>query len=1127
MQKKNGKILYSATDLANFAECQHLSWLDRLNLDEPMPKVEDDEQAKLIQEKGFAHEAAYLESLKSGQTRCVEIDASLALQERVDATRAAIDSGADVLYQGTLARENLIGHSDFLFKVETTTGLAYEVVDTKLSHHAKAKHIIQLCFYSDLLSDVTGKLPAHMHVELGNGKRETFRVGDFFYYYRHLLARFLAFVEQTDGDSVSYPAPCDFCSLCHWRERCASKREEDDHLSAVANITRQQVSRLEAAGVRTLAQLGQLAPSARIPRLRDETLQKLREQAALQLEERETGEQKTVVLPVEDGGIRGFARLPRPDSGDLFFDMEGDPMQEGGLEYLFGAYYLDGDIPRFKCFWAHSREDERQAFCDFMDFVMARLQQFPDMHVYHYANYENHALKKLMTLHGVRERDVDQLLREGRLVDLYKVVREGLRISKPSYSIKEVESFYAEKRSAEVKKATDSIVAYEHWMVTGDPEILESIRMYNEDDCRSTWQLREWLLTLRPAHLAWFNTAAAGEEKKPERQKSDKTIELENQLADFHRRLVTHPEYKAIDPELAMLVDQLLDFHRRAEKPAWWALFDRREAELEDLLDDSEVIAGLHNPEYVGEGSRYPIFRYRYPEQDFKVKEGDRARRLDNLREVIIAQIDEDACTVDLEMNLKGEESEPQQLSISIGAPLETSGLRKALFRFAEGLIRGDGRNKAILDYLARKIPDIGGIEPGAPIVSQDGDPLPQTLGAAANMQDSYLFIQGPPGAGKTYTGSHLIASLLQAGKRVAVSSNSHKAINNLLSAVDRRMEEAGASYIGMKKCSSAEHAIKSDFIENVSTDTEMIRSLPKLQLAAGTVFLLAKAEFDGQFDYLFVDEAGQVSLANLVAMAQCARNLILLGDQMQLSQPVQGTHPGRSGESSLDYLLNGEQTIAPEHGVFLEKTYRMHPNVCRFISEAFYDSRLHSDETTFGQKLILTGNAHPVLKPTGIRYLPVDHDGCSQRSEKEAVVVREIVENLLVQQYCDKAGTVHPITLNDILIVAPYNMQVNLLRRTLPIGARVGTVDKFQGQEAEVVIVSMATSSQEFLPRNIEFLFSKNRLNVALSRARCLATLICSRKLLINDTGLNIRELSLINTLSHLYDTYKPNANY
>jgi uncharacterized protein len=331
--------------------------------------------------------------------------------------------------------------------------------------------------------------------------------------------------------------------------------------------------------------------------------------------------------------------------------MEGDPMQDGGLEYLFGIYYIEDAQPVFKSFWGHDREQERQAFVDFMDFVTVRIKRYPGMHIYHYAHYESTALKRLMSLHGVEESAVDQLLREHRLVDLYKVVREGLRISKPSYSLKAVETFYAERRSTEVKKATDSIVVYERWRENGDPALLESIRQYNEDDCRSTWQLREWLFTLRPAGLPWYSAEiAADAKKKPARNKSDKTLELESRLDSYRHRLISHPESPSLDPDLAKLIDSLLDFHRRTAKPAWWSLFERQDAEFEALLEDPEVIAGLHAPALIGDGDRYEVYRFRYPEQDFKVRAGGYAKRLDNLREVLIVATNEDACTVDLDL---------------------------------------------------------------------------------------------------------------------------------------------------------------------------------------------------------------------------------------------------------------------------------------------------------------------------------------------------------------------------------------------------------------------------------------------------------------------------------------------
>ncbi len=390
---------------------------------------------------------------------------------------------------------------------------------------------------------------------------------------------------------------------------------------------------------------------------------------------------------------------------------------------------------------------------------------------------------------------------------------------------------------------------------------------------------------------------------------------------------------------------------------------------------------------------------------------------------------------------------------------------------------------------------------------------LRETVEAVAHLDGSHLFIQGPPGAGKTYTGAHLIVSLLQRGFRVGVSSNSHKAINHLLAAVERRAASEGIDFAGVKKSGSRgdDTCLRGAYIDDVFTNEAVLGE--ERRLVAGTAWLFARPELDHTLDYLVVDEAGQVALANLVAMGTSARNIVLLGDQMQLGQPVQGVHPGCSGDSVLEYLLDGAATIPPHRGVFLGTTWRMHEDVCRFISDAVYDGRLEPEGANQRQRLVLRDESHPNLRPSGIRFVAVAHEGCSQRSEAEAAVVAELYASLLEQSWCDREGKQRRLGAEEILVVAPYNLQVNLLRRTLPEGARVGTVDKFQGQEAAVVIVSLATSSAESLPRNIEFLYDKNRLNVAISRARCLSLVVASPALTAIRCA-TVEQLELVNTL-------------
>lgn len=811
---------------------------------------------------------------------------------------------------------------------------------------------------------------------------------------------------------------------------------------------------------------------------------------------------------------RGFYRLPKPDPGDLFFDMESDPLESGGLEYLFGVYYYDKGATRYRCFWAHDRAAERGAFEAFMDFVDERMRIFPQLHIYHYAPYEVTALKRLMSLHGTREAAVDNLLRHGRLVDLYKDVREALRVSEPRYSIKNLETFYMDKRSGEVKDAGASMVFYENWRLTNDQKYLDDIEAYNEDDCRSTYLLREWLLKLRPADLPWLHDHEPEDHGAAQAQPTKDELELECYRTLLLEDAATEGQAESSACNIRELTFHMLDFHRRCAKPEWWAMFARQEMTVDELIDDGECLGGLTEeanlPPELAAGSK--IRTYRFPEQESKLKKGVTCQRADTLKVAgEIVELDDVASIVRLRGI--GKVPLPSSLSLIPTGPINSKALRGALYRFADSVIAGDVRYQAIKSLLLKQPPRVSGHASGQPLVDGHRPLLEEAIRVTAGLDQSYLFIQGPPGAGKTYTGSHLIVALLERGFKVGVSSTSHKAIHNLLHAVEKQAADRDFSFSGVKKANRGDPNTEFDgaLIDNAHTSDDI--DVRDYQLIAGTAWLFAYEKFEQKLDYLFVDEAGQVSLANLIVMSLSARNVVLLGDQMQLGQPIQGIHPGRSGESALEYLLDADATVRPDRGIFLATTWRMHEHVCRFISDAVYDGRLHPEADNQRQRLMLGADAHPALKSTGIGFLAVNHEGCSQRSVEEAETVRMLYDSLLLQSYRDRKGTIHCMTSNDILIVAPYNMQVNLLKRTLPEGARVGTVDKFQGQEAEVVLISMATSSGEDLPRHLEFFYSKNRLNVAVSRARCLAVVIANPDLLSIHCN-SVEQMRLVNTL-------------
>ncbi|MDW7773730.1 MAG: TM0106 family RecB-like putative nuclease [Desulfobulbaceae bacterium] len=1116
MQKSEGEILYSASDVVNFLECEHLTTLDLVDLDTPLPRTEDDDEARLIKAKGIAHEADFVEVLKRRHGSFIDISQKGSdLQTFVQETLDAMHAGVEIIYQAALRDGCFVGHADFLRRVPHPSKLgdfSYEVLDTKLSRSTKAKFVIQLAFYSALVARVQGTPPRMMHVVLGDRSEKGFPYADYSRYFSTLAQRFLDRV-RTGPDADSYPVPCTYCDVCRWRGLCEEQRVKDDHLCQVANITKIQIKKLQAQGVATLEALAVLPHETRIPKMAAATLEKLISQAALQLQARRTGENQLEILPQKDPK-RGFGRLPLPAEGDLFFDMEGDPLEEEGLEYLFGLYFVAKGEARYKSFWAHYRAEEKRAFEEFMDFVTSHLRLHPGAHIYHYAHYEETALKKLMSLHGTREAEVDNLLRTGKLVDLYRVVRESIRVSEPAYSIKNIELFYLGDRSGEVKSAGASIVYYERWKETGDPQLLKDIEQYNHEDVRSTYELRQWLLTLRPAQLPWSNELDR-EEAIPE---SGELTESEIRLIPYRERLVdTLPEERSTwtqNDRLRELTYQLLDFHRRADKPVWWAMFSRSEMTEDELIEDIECIGGLtlDKKKPPRREKRSFIYSCFFPEQETKLKTGDNALCIETSARINDLTVDEFSRTVTFKYSSRNDPL-PERFSIGPTGPISSKVITDALFRFADSMIAQDRKYPAIEAILRRALPNIRGHEPGRTVIDENQELLQQVINTIAALDQSYLFIQGPPGAGKTYTGTHVIVELLKRGLRVGVSSNSHKAINNLLKGVEEIALADNFSFSGAKKSNrdKPDSLLEGKLIEDVFNNDEVIRG--DYQLIAGTAWLLARPDFDRHLNFLFVDEAGQVSLANLLAMGTSARNIVLFGDQMQLGQPIQGVHPGRSGESSLEYLLDGQATIPPERGVFLKTTWRMHPDVCRFISDAVYEGRLEPEPRNARQTLLLGPDAHPALSATGLRFLPVEHDACSQCSREEADLVKELIQSLLEQHYLDKERKKHPLTLDNILVVAPYNMQVNLLKKVLPEGARVGTVDKFQGQEAEVVIISMATSSGEYLPRYISFLYSKNRLNVAISRAKCLALLIANPALMAIKCA-KPEEMALVNTL-------------
>jgi predicted RecB family nuclease len=1110
----------SPSRLNDFLGCEYRPWLDleraagRIELVEvPRP------DADLIKERGEAHERRFLERLVA-EGRDVSHISGESLREKAQATEAAMRAGREVIHQAAFAHDGWSGHADFLIRIDEPSAhfaWSYEVHDAKLARHPKPNYIFQLLFYTDQVERIQGTRPRRMHLILGDDERPPFAPEEFDAYAAQVRAHFLARrAELRGGATPAYPYPVPDCDFCPWWKHCKDKRRAEDHLSLVAGLQRSHGLKLEVEDVHSVAAVAALDPQLRVPRLAPATLEGLREQADLQIRSRGFDVPLHKLRPPEPE--RGLARLPARSDGDVFFDFEGDPYWgDDGLEYLFGTVYRDEDGSwRYWPLWAHNRPGEKRAFEIWMDWITERLARYPDLHIFHFNHYEPTTLKKLMSRYATREHEVDELLRRHVFVDLFTVLRQGARVGTESYGLKAIEAVYRFNRDNEVEGGSGAARTYEQWIESGDDDALEEIALYNENDCRSTLELREWLTARRPEAEDEFDLVLDELEPEPPRELTDSERKLLAKLDALRATLTDDiPEDEAAwtpDQRARALTAALIDYHRREAKPGWWEYFARLEKSPVELReDDSEAIGELSEATDLERETvaRSWVIPMRFPDQDYKIGAGT-AVDPRNETALTVERLDEDARVVWIRRGKQNTDPLPQALIP--GGPYNTTDQRAALVAFAER-VRDRGLEPArdldaSVDLLAGSAPRF---LPGTPPLTAGPLDLDRLREQVARLDRSSLFVQGPPGSGKTWLGGRLAVDLMRRGLRVGVAATSHKAIANLIAEVDDCAREEGFSYRGLKKASGGDD---DSYVDSPNVDNDTGRSAIRdadgtYQLLAGTAWLWAWQDMKESVDVLFVDEAGQVSLADAIAMSRAARSVVLLGDPQQLAHVSQGTHPHDSGVSVLQHLLGDRATVPPDRGVFLERTWRMHPDVCSFVSNTMYDGRLWSVEGCDLQTI-----ESPGLSGSGLRMLHVDHDGARQRSPEEAERIAAEIERLLDGgRWRDRDGDWHPLTLEDILVVAPYNAQVRCLKTKLTAGARVGTVDKFQGQQAPIVFFTMATSSGEDVPRGMSFLFSRNRLNVAVSRAQALAVVVCAPQLLWTRCG-TVEDMRLVNML-------------
>lgn len=1114
----------SATDLSNFLSCHHLTVLTALVAKDALiePPYRDP-SLQILFERGRAHEAAYVNYLKGQGKSVIDIE-----KQPLQATIDAMKKGIHVIVQPTLDQGHWTGRADILIRCDTPSKLgdwSYEVQDTKLSQRTKAGTILQLCLYSELVANIQGIAPKQLYVVTPGSpfNIEPFHFAAYRAYYNLVKRSFESFMEKLPD---TYPDPVEHCNICRWWQVCDKKRHEDDHLSLVAGIRSLHIEELKSQSILTLEQFAEEKKIEKPRRGNKETLIRKQEQAKIQLEGRVKNQLIHKLHPVEAG--RGLSRLPEPQAGDIYFDIEGDNFYpDGGLEYILGyAFNDDNGKLAYRNHWATNRLEEKKAFEAFIQFVTDRWKRNPKMHIYHFAPYEPSAIKRLARVHAVFETEVDNLLRAERFIDLHTITKEALIASVETYSLKALEKFTRYTRKVELHDASVARKAVEvalelHDLKTLATETIQTTEDYNEDDCLATEALHKWLENIRatlvnegqPIERPELKTGEASENVEQHDTRSAALFQsLTKDLPDDRNTWTEEQQAK-------WLLANQIDYFRREDKSAWWEYFRVHELEYEELLDERKAIAGL---EFVMElpktgRDRNPTHRYKYPPQELSFDEDDEVIEVKGDKVGTVKAISLEGYTIDIKKTGKTIDVHPSAIHVS--ERVDPGSLAASLMDFALAVdefgLDHTWPQFAAKDLLMKRSPVVIEGARGTDLAPDEKLEDAATRLALA-LDRSVLAIQGPPGSGKTYTGAKMIIELFKAGKKIGITAVSHKVIRNLMDEVIELGSKEKVSILFVHKVTNKSENPPDD-IEEVTDSKKALAAIGEHKVIGGTAWLWADKKSEETLDYLIVDEAGQMSLSHVLAASRAALNLILLGDPQQLEQPQKGAHPEGSDVAALTYLLDGHATMPEGKGLFLEFTRRLHPDICEFTSEIFYEGKLKS-LAGLEQQMISGGTS---FDGSGLFYTPVSHKGNQSKSEEEIEVVATIVADLLKNgKWTNDKGDTKPLTEKDILIVAPYNAQVAALLEQLP-GMRIGTVDKFQGQQAPVVIYSMTSSSQADAPRGMWFLYSLNRLNVATSRARCICILVASPKLMEPECR-TIEQMRLANGLCRYKELVK-----
>ncbi|MCB8933068.1 MAG: TM0106 family RecB-like putative nuclease [Chthonomonadaceae bacterium] len=1119
MQQSPDGLRFSASDLANHLGCRHLTQLNlkaaRGEIKAPMWR---DADLEALQQRGFQHEEAYLRHLRDTLgAEHVRLSPDLDSKTAVERTVELMRSGVAVIVQASLATHPWHGRADILLRTDTPSELgdwSYEVIDTKLARETRAETILQLCVYSELVGAIQGLLPKRTGVVTPLSMEPVwYRTSDAMAYYRQTKNSLLAAVASEPAEETQ-PEPVAHCEICRWWSECDRVWRRDDHLSLVAGISRAQRRELTERNVATVTALAGLPLPIPFKPARGAvaSYERIREQARIQVESRGR-DTPLYELRTQEPGL-GLARLPEPSPGDVFLDLEGDPFAGlRGLKYLFGVSFKNADgNPAYEGRWAFTESEEKAAFEWLVALVEGRRRSHPDLHIFHFAPYEPAALKRLMGAYATCEDTIDDWLRSHLFVDLHRVVRESMIAGVERYSIKDLETVFGFDRQVPLEEARFARADLERAIELGEleavaPSTRETVLGYNRDDCDSTLVLRDWLERVRAGQIEKGQEIPRPVVEEVETPELDeRRVRVQTLIEALTEGTPVEEKERTAEQQAKWLLAHSLDYYWRESKVEFWERYRLKDLGYDEYADERCALADLEFVGEVGGTAKAPIHRYRFPVQECQLRDED-LYDPDDRRMGKLESLDAAERTIDIKKTGKSKHLHPIGV-YGLRTFFDTKVFENALERLAQWVvghgIDGPGPCQAVRELLLRQPPRVtDGVFEFSP--DRIEDLLAEAKAVCRQLDNTVLPIQGPPGTGKTYLGARLIVDLVSQGKKVGVTANSHPVIRKLLNEV---LSAGRASSTTVKVARKGDE--EDPGIEMCSGNDQALAAIQgEADVLGGTKFLWAREEFADAVDVLVVDETSQLALPDVLAIGHSAKSLLLIGDPQQLERPQKGTHPPGVGVSPLDHLLEERATIPEDRGIFLPKTHRLHPSIAAFTSEAFYDSRLGAEPTLAVQRL----DDCSEFTGAGPHFVPVPHTGNQSSSEEEVDCIARLVRRLVSGgTWTDKGGRTHRIGLQDILIIAPYNAQVGAIRTAIA-GARVGTVDKFQGQEAPVAIYSMTTSTPEDAPRGLGFLYSLNRLNVATSRAKCAVVVVACPSLLEVDCR-SPQQVRLVNAL-------------